>query len=119
MIGPSRAETGDDAMAMTQAMKTAKTHIAEPEKLTLPGPPPDSVAGKIKAARDKAGLTQGQAAARMPGNVAVQYWSDVERARRTPSLEWLWNAAKAIGCDPHALDERLQANARAKRKRSR
>lgn len=67
-------------------------------------------AAKIRAARDKAGLTQGQAAGRMPGSVAVQYWSDVERGRRTPSLEWLWHAAWALGCDPHSLDLRLQTN---------
>jgi transcriptional regulator with XRE-family HTH domain len=99
---------------------TTLDHLPAPgydPAMHTPDPPPDSVAGKIKAARDKAGLTQGQAAARMPGNVAVQYWSDVERARRTPSLEWLWDAAQAIGCDPHDLDPRLQSKTKPKRAR--
>jgi transcriptional regulator with XRE-family HTH domain len=61
----------------------------------------------IRAAREKAGLTQAAAAARMPNSVAVQYWSDVENGHRSPSLEWLWEAAKALGCNPHGLDERL------------
>lgn len=66
-----------------------------------------SIGDRIRAARDRAGFTQGQAAGRMPNNVTVQYWSDVENGRRTPSLEWLWEAARAIGCNPHSLDERL------------
>lgn len=65
------------------------------------------VADHLKAARLKANLSQAEAAARMPGNVSVQYWSDVERGRRSPSLEWLWEASKALGCNPHSLDERL------------
>jgi transcriptional regulator with XRE-family HTH domain len=78
-------------------------------------PPPDSVAAKIRAARVKAGVTQAEAATRMPGSVGVPYWSDVERGRRAPSLEWLWEAAQALGCDPHWLDDRLQTN-RGRRK---
>jgi transcriptional regulator with XRE-family HTH domain len=85
----------------------------------MPDPAPDSPASRLRAARESARLSQAAAAAGMPGRVTIQYWSDVENGRRTPSLEWLWNAAKAIGCDPHALDERLQANARPKPKRSR
>lgn len=74
---------------------------------TTPDPDPSSPAAKLKAARERAGLSQSAAAARMPGSVAVQYWSDVERGRRRPSLEWLWDAARAVGCNPHSLDERL------------
>lgn len=73
-------------------------------------------ADRLRAARQRARLTQAEAAARMPGKVAVQYWSDVENGRRNPSLEWLWDAAQALGCDPHGLDDRLQAS-RGKRKR--
>ena len=75
-----------------------------------PDPALDSPAARLKAARERAGLSQSAAAARMPGSVAVQYWSDVERGRRKPSLEWLWDAAGAIGCDPHELDSRLASN---------
>jgi transcriptional regulator with XRE-family HTH domain len=67
---------------------------------------------RLEVARLNAGLTQRDAAARMPGNVTPQYWSDIERGRRRPSLEWLWEAAAAIGCDPHDLDPRLQTNRR-------
>jgi DNA-binding XRE family transcriptional regulator len=78
---------------------------------TLPKPdesPGSPIVGdRIRAARERAGLTQSAAAARHSGHVAVQYWSDVERGRRSPSLEWLWEAARAIGCNPHSLDERL------------
>lgn len=74
---------------------------------TTPDPAPDSPAAKLRAAREKAGLSQSAAASRMPGSVAVQYWSDVERGRRSPSLEWLWDASRALGCNPHSLDVRL------------
>jgi transcriptional regulator with XRE-family HTH domain len=62
---------------------------------------------RLRSARIKAGLSQADAAARMPGKVTSQYWSDVENNRRRPSLEWLWEAARALGCNPHHLDERL------------
>lgn len=68
---------------------------------------PDTPSDRLKAAREAAGLSQSQAAAKMPGRVTAQYWSDVERGRRAPSLEWLWEAARAVGCDPHGLDGRL------------
>lgn len=80
-----------------------------------PGSEPTPIGERIRAARERANLTQGEAAARMPNSVKVQYWSDVERGRRTPSLEWLWEAAGALGCDPSKLDGRL---ARRPRKRS-
>lgn len=75
-----------------------------------------TLAARLRDARREADLTQAEAAARMPGSVTVQYWSDIENGRRNPSLEWLWNAAQAIGCDPHRLDERLQTS-RGRRKR--
>jgi transcriptional regulator with XRE-family HTH domain len=84
----------------------------------MPTPPePDSPAARLRAARDRAGLSQGQAAAKMPGNVTIQYWSDVERGRRSPSLEWLWDAAHAIGCDPNTLDDRLRPARPPKRRK--
>jgi hypothetical protein len=39
----------------------------------------------------------------------ARYWSDVEVDRVRPSLEWLWDAAMALGVDPSGLDERLAA----------
>jgi transcriptional regulator with XRE-family HTH domain len=76
----------------------------------------DTPGARLRAAREAAGLSQAAAAARMGGDVSAQYWSDVERGRRKPSLEWLWEAAQALGCDPHGLDERLQTS-RGRRKR--
>jgi transcriptional regulator with XRE-family HTH domain len=73
-----------------------------------------TLADRIRAARLDAGLTQAEAAARMPSNVTFQYWSDVENGRRNPSLEWLWEAAHALGCNPNRLDHRL-ASVRPKR----
>lgn len=61
----------------------------------------------IQRKRLRAGLSQAQAATRMPGSVSAQNWSDIENERRRPTLEWLWNAALALGCDPHELDDRL------------
>ncbi|HEU5116815.1 MAG TPA: helix-turn-helix transcriptional regulator, partial [Isosphaeraceae bacterium] len=83
--------------------------MSPPKSKSAPTPDPDpsSPAAKLRAARERAKLSQGEAASRMPGRVTIQYWSDVERGRRKPSLEWLYEAAKAIGCNPHSLDERL------------
>lgn len=72
-----------------------------------PDEPGPAVGDRIRAAREKTGLSQGQAADRHVARPSAQYWSDVERGRRVPSLEWLWEAAKAIGCNPHSLDDRL------------
>lgn len=72
------------------------------------GPEPQPPIGeRIKAARTKAGFTQAQAASRMIMKVAAAYWSDVENGHRKPSLEWVWEAAQALGVNPHSLDERL------------
>jgi transcriptional regulator with XRE-family HTH domain len=64
---------------------------------------------RLRAARIAAGLTQAEAAARMPGKVSARRWSDMENGQRVPSLEWLWDAAMALGVDPSGLDERLAA----------
>jgi transcriptional regulator with XRE-family HTH domain len=61
----------------------------------------------LRAARLKAGLSQAAAASRMTPKVTAQYWSDVENDRRRPSLDWLWEAAQALGVNPHSLDVRL------------
>lgn len=65
------------------------------------------VGERLRAARERAKMTQKAAADLTGAKVTVQYWSDVENGRRTPSLEWLWEAARALGCNPHTLDERL------------
>lgn len=104
--------------AESTGIQPARLDALPPAGYYPPGmsdPPPDSPAARLRAARLKAGLAQLDAAAAMRSPVTIQYWSDVERGRRVPSLEWLWEAAQAIGCDPHALDERLQTN-RGKRK---
>lgn len=76
---------------------------------------PTTTGDRIRAARQQAGLTQAAAAARMPGAVSFQFWSDVENGRRHTSLEWLWEAAKALDCNPHDLDERLASRRRTRR----
>lgn len=64
---------------------------------------------KVRRARERAGMTQAEAAKRMPGRVSAAYWSGVENGHRRASLEWLWDAASALGCNPRDLDERLAA----------
>lgn len=72
-----------------------------------------TIGARLRSARIRAGLSQSEAAARLPRPVAVQYWSNVETGRRNPSLEWLWDAAAALGCDPHDLDGRLMRREQA------
>lgn len=65
--------------------------------------------GRLRVARKAAGLTQARLAERL--GTVPQFISDVEVGRRNPSLEWLWEAAAAIGCDPSGLDDRLSKRA--------
>lgn len=64
-----------------------------------------SPGGRIQAARLSKGLTQAQLAERL--GVRTMYISDVECDRRNPSLEWMWNAARAMDANPNDLDPRL------------
>ena len=60
---------------------------------------------QLKSARLAAGLSQA-AVARSLG-ITTQTYGDYERGRRNPTLDWLWEAARAIGCNPKSLDPRL------------
>lgn len=84
------------------------TRMGRTIKRPKDGPEPQPPVGeRIKAARTKAGFTQAQAAGRMVQRVTAAYWSDIENGRRKPSLEWLWEAAKALGVNPSKFDDRL------------
>jgi len=52
-------------------------------------------------ARQAAGKTQSAVATAM--GISKQTYSDYERGRRNPTLDWLLRAAAAIGCDPASL----------------
>jgi transcriptional regulator with XRE-family HTH domain len=60
---------------------------------------------RLRAARLAAGLTQAAAAKSL--GVTVQTYGDYERGRRNPTLDWLWAASRAIGCNPAEIDDRL------------
>jgi transcriptional regulator with XRE-family HTH domain len=64
-----------------------------------------TTAERIIRARQSAGLTQDEAATRK--GCGRKYWSDVETGKRVPSLDWVCEAATAIGCKPSELDQRL------------
>lgn len=61
---------------------------------------------RLRLARAAAGLSQASLAARLGCRAA--YVSDVERGRRTPTLDWLWEAADRMGANPRDLDSRLE-----------
>ncbi len=70
---------------------------------------PDTPAARLRALRARAGLTQQQLADRL--GITQGYVADVERGRRVPGLDWLHDAATALGWDPHELDPRLASTA--------
>lgn len=57
---------------------------------------------KVKRLREKAGLTQEQAAERA-GFTSRQAWNNVESGRQEPTLGTLERMAKALGCKPREL----------------
>lgn len=57
--------------------------------------------------RGRLGLSQRQCAERL--GVSASYVGDLESGRRSPSLDWLFAAAEALGVDPHDLDPRLHS----------
>lgn len=63
---------------------------------------------RLKRARLAAGLTQEQLAARI--GTSKQGISNAERGSYELTLDWLYQAAVAIGCPPAELDDRLTAN---------
>jgi transcriptional regulator with XRE-family HTH domain len=65
---------------------------------------------RLRAARECAGLSQTQAAAR--AGFAPGLWSAYERGVRVPSLEQVIRLAVALECDPWNLDSRLASSAK-------
>ena len=61
---------------------------------------------RLRAARERLGLSLAEAAARFDPPISKQSWGDAERGRYR-SLDWWYSAALALGIDPHTLDERL------------
>lgn len=77
---------------------------------TRPMPEVESIPGaRLRAARRAAGLTQAALAGRL--GITKAYVCQVERGYRTPTLDWLRDTARAIGCDPASLDPDLASRA--------
>ena len=58
---------------------------------------------RLKAARQRAGLTQVELAKRL--GITQATYSDFERGRTKASLDWLNRAAEALGCKLSELAE--------------
>lgn len=69
---------------------------------------PATPAARLRAARERAGLSTRDVAARL--GISQPYYTRVETGGRKPSLDWLHEAARAIGCDPAELDPRLASD---------
>jgi transcriptional regulator with XRE-family HTH domain len=69
-----------------------------PDATTHPGP-------RLRIARLAAGLSQAELAARL--GIPQSYVARVETGVRVPTLDWLWGAARALGCRAADLDDRL------------
>jgi transcriptional regulator with XRE-family HTH domain len=65
---------------------------------------------RLRDARKAAGLTQRELATRMGYPGAWTRLCVIERGKVYASLDWLWLAARVIGCDPHSLDPRLASD---------
>lgn len=85
-----------------------------PPRRSRPGPRPqapgdtparDTPGGRLQAARQAAGLSQGQLADALGSDTAVV--SKAERDVKAPSLEWLHQAAAVLRIRPSTLDPRL------------
>ena len=59
----------------------------------------------LKLARESAGLSRKELAARL--GITYSTLADREDGRRAVSLDWLYDAAAAMGCRPSDLDPRL------------
>lgn len=88
------------------------TITAEREAPTMPAimtpqPPPTTTGGRLRAAREAAGLT-GRHVARA-AMMAPSFVSDFENDRREPDLDTIWRYCLAVGVDPASIDRRLGA----------
>lgn len=74
-----------------------------------PAPPAPATPGaRLRAAREQLGLSCAEAAARL--GVGKQSWLEVERGKPR-TLDWYYDAAQALGVDPHSIDPRLAPRA--------
>ena len=64
---------------------------------------------RLKAAREKAGLTQSQLATAIGSTKQVVSGAENDRPTHPVSLEWLWRAAGALRVKASSLDPRLAA----------
>jgi len=62
---------------------------------------------RLRIARQRAGLSLRELAERMGIPEGYARISILERGGLRASLDWLWLASQALGCDPHELDPRL------------
>lgn len=60
---------------------------------------------RFNVVREKAGLSRQQLADAL--GVTYQRIANIENGQREPSLDWLYEAARVLGCRPFDLDERL------------
>jgi transcriptional regulator with XRE-family HTH domain len=67
--------------------------------------PTTTAADRLKAVRERLGLSQDQIAKQL--GIGRASWADLETGHRSPSLERLWDIAMALQIDPHTLDSRL------------
>ena len=67
--------------------------------------PTDTPGTRLALALKRAGVSQAELARRLGVGRTVVH--QVIRGDWPPSLDWLWEAAVAIGVDPNELDSRL------------
>jgi transcriptional regulator with XRE-family HTH domain len=72
------------------------------------------VSGRIRAARDRLGITQVQAAKRC--QISTASWNDMETGKREPTLDRMWGIAVLLGIDPHELDPRLASTGKPRKR---
>lgn len=65
----------------------------------------EDIGGRIKVAREAAGMTRKQLAD--AAGINAHYLYQFESGRRVATLETLWAVAVSLGIDPNTLDHRL------------
>ena len=86
---------------------TAEREAPPMPATATPHPPPTTIGGRLRTAREAAGLTGRHIA--HAAMMAPSFVSDFENGRREPDLDTVWRYCLAVGVDPASIDRRLGA----------
>lgn len=70
-------------------------------------PSPDTPGARLRAARERLGLSQRELAERL--GITQQSYAQYESGARVATLDWLHAVATTVGIDPYTLDPKFRS----------